>query len=201
MPGPVASCVPRHGYVPEASSDFVPATAVSMPGSSGFVFPADGPPNNMIIPDYVRPTYQADVPANNMIITDSERNPPAGSGGFVPSANVPDPVKPAAVPPASVNFVSLVWNNFESSVMPFLSNETRSAVRANRDPKEIGNFESKKMQDEILEGLHSKSHIIFPSTVVDMVHFWLDPDPTNKNYKRHSLIHILPLDRKLLNGR
>lgn len=65
-------------------------------------------------------------------------------------------VPPTVLPPAAVDFVSKVWNNFEETVMPFLGGVAKEAVKTNRDPLDIGDYDSVKIQTEILEGTYSK---------------------------------------------
>jgi hypothetical protein len=60
------------------------------------------------------------------------------------------------LPPASIDFVSQVWNNFEHSVIPFLGGMAKDAVQLNRDPKEMRSSDSYQIQKEILEGIFSK---------------------------------------------
>jgi len=45
-------------------------------------------------------------------------------------------------PPASVDFVSQVWNNFGATVLPLCGGVAQEAVRTNRDPLEIGEHDS-----------------------------------------------------------
>jgi hypothetical protein len=61
-----------------------------------------------------------------------------------------------SLPPASTDFVSRVWNDFEGTVMPFLGDVAKQAVRTNRDPTDIGVFDSVAIQKEILNGTYSK---------------------------------------------
>jgi hypothetical protein len=49
-----------------------------------------------------------------------------------------------------------VWNSFSETVMPLLGSVAREAVRANKDPVEIGSYDAVKIQNEILEGTYSK---------------------------------------------
>ncbi len=67
-------------------------------------------------------------------------------------------VQPPGLPPACVDFVSNVWNSFETTVMPFLGGLAKQAVRTNKDPSDIGAYDSVKIQDEILNGTYSKYH-------------------------------------------
>jgi hypothetical protein len=60
------------------------------------------------------------------------------------------------VPPASVDFVAKVWENFHETIMPMLGAEARQAVISNKDPLEMGNFEALKIQTVILESVYSK---------------------------------------------
>ena len=74
--------------------------------------------------------------------------PGAAVAAFVP----PLPV----LPPASVDFTSKVWNDFEGTVMPYLGGVAQEAVRTNKDPMNIGKFDSVKIQNEILDGTYSE---------------------------------------------
>lgn len=60
------------------------------------------------------------------------------------------------MPPASVDFVSTVWNNFHEALLPKLGLDAREAVLGNRDPKEMGNIKAHKVQEDILECIYSK---------------------------------------------
>jgi hypothetical protein len=78
---------------------------------------------------------------------------------FVPPAEAPsaDPVNDfPGPPPASVDFVSSVWNSFSETVLPLISSVAREAVRTNKDPVSLSNYDSVKIQNEILEGTYSK---------------------------------------------
>jgi hypothetical protein len=67
------------------------------------------------------------------------------------------PVAPVTgPPPASVDFLSNVWNNFDVTIMPLLGGVAQEAVKTNKDPLEIGDYESVKIQTEILESTYSK---------------------------------------------
>ena len=99
-----------------------------------------------------------------------------GPPAHVPAAPGPDiveprpalrSVQPPSLPAACVDFVSNVWNNFETTVMPFLGGLAKQAVRTNKDPSEIGAYDSVKIQDEILNGTYSKYHFFhIPCSVV-----------------------------------
>ena len=60
------------------------------------------------------------------------------------------------VPPAGVDFASRIWNNFGETVMPLLGGVAKAAVVANRDPNEMTQTESRKIQNDILESSYSK---------------------------------------------
>jgi hypothetical protein len=59
-------------------------------------------------------------------------------------------------PPATVDLVSQVWNNFSTTVLPLCGGVAQEAVRTNRDPLEIGEFESVMIQKEILQSVYGK---------------------------------------------
>jgi hypothetical protein len=59
-------------------------------------------------------------------------------------------------PPATVDFVSQVWNSFDATVLPLCGGVAQEAVRTNRDPLEIGDYAAVKIQTEILENTYSK---------------------------------------------
>jgi hypothetical protein len=61
------------------------------------------------------------------------------------------------VPPASVDFISNVWNKFHETILPKLGGDARDAVTQNKDPEEIGSFASVKIQEDILECVYGKS--------------------------------------------
>jgi predicted secreted protein len=58
-----------------------------------------------------------------------------------------------------VDFVSQVWNNFGGTVLPLCGGVAQEAVRTNRDPIEIGDYDSVVIQKEILASTHSKFFI------------------------------------------
>lgn len=60
------------------------------------------------------------------------------------------------VPPAGVDFTSRMWNNFGETVLPLLGGVAKAAVVENRDPDQMTNTESRKIQNDILEGSYSK---------------------------------------------
>jgi hypothetical protein len=82
--------------------------------------------------------------------------PPTSGPSVMKNVPVIFATKSIAVPPASVDFVSNVWNNFEETVMPLLGGVAQQAVRENKDPVDIGNYDSVKIQTEILECTYSK---------------------------------------------
>ena len=83
-----------------------------------------------------------------------------GHGGTEPAVGNGLAVGHAApalsLPPAATDFVSEVWNNFSSTVLPLCGAMAQEAVRANRDPKEIGEYDSVIIQKDILESTYSK---------------------------------------------
>ena len=60
------------------------------------------------------------------------------------------------VPPAGVDFASRIWNNFGETVMPLLGGVAKAAVVANRDPDDMTQTDSRKIQNDILESSYSK---------------------------------------------
>jgi len=69
---------------------------------------------------------------------------PAGTGPAATASRVLGP------PPASVDFVSQVWNNFGATVLPLCGGVAQEAVRTNRDPLEIGEHDSVLIQKDII---------------------------------------------------
>jgi hypothetical protein len=61
-----------------------------------------------------------------------------------------------SVPPAAVDFVDKVWNSFQETIVPRLGGDAREAVILNKDPADIGNFESVKIQSNILDSVYSE---------------------------------------------
>ena len=100
--------------------------------------------------------------------------PGAAVAAFVP----PLPV----LPPASVDFTSKVWNDFEGTVMPYLGGVAQEAVRTNKDPMNIGKFDSVKIQNEILDGTYSE-YICFLLTIHNSF-------PHGKKLKSHKTLKL-----------
>jgi hypothetical protein len=100
--------------------------------------------------------------------------PGAAVAAFVP----PLPV----LPPASVDFTSKVWNDFEGTVMPYLGGVAQEAVRTNKDPMNIGKFDSVKIQNEILDGTYSE-YICFLLTIHNSI-------PHGKKLKSHKTLKL-----------
>ena len=133
------------------------------------------------------PAIPAPTPGPALLVTDptviapdpaglAPAHAPAALAAPAPAAPGPDiveprpalrSVQPPGLPPACVDFVSNVWNNFETTVMPFLGGLAKQAVRTNKDPSDIGAYDSVKIQDEILNGTYSKYHFFhIPCSVV-----------------------------------
>lgn len=73
----------------------------------------------------------------------------------VPPPN-PAPSAVIGVPPACVDFTSMMWKNIGDTVMPLLGSESKAAVIANTDPAELGPYDSVKIQTDIIESAYSK---------------------------------------------
>ena len=103
-----------------------------------------------------------------------------------PGNAVPRPVVYAtkSLPPASTDFVSRVWNDFEGTVMPFLGDVAKQAVRTNRDPKDIGVFDSVTIQKEILNGTYSKYQFFILDLNLYGTGTYLEPNGTGTRYQR-----------------
>jgi hypothetical protein len=71
-------------------------------------------------------------------------------------------------PPASVDFVSQVWNNFGATVLPLCGGVAQEAVRTNRDPLEIGEHDSVLIQKDIISSTIRKYGILY-HTLFDLL--------------------------------
>jgi hypothetical protein len=85
---------------------------------------------------------------------DSSRVPPAIHQVTTPSTENRE--DSSRVPPAGVDFASRIWNNFGETVMPLLGGVAKAAVVANRDPDDMTQTDSRKIQNDILESSYSK---------------------------------------------
>ncbi len=71
-------------------------------------------------------------------------------------------------PPASVDFVSQVWNNFGAIVLPLCGSVAQEAVRTNRDPLEIGEHDCVLIQKDIISSTIRKYGILY-HTLFDLL--------------------------------
>jgi hypothetical protein len=143
-----------------AMQDINPAMTVMAPAIPGVIPVAPG----------VIPVMPGVIPGTPGVIP----GPGAAVAAFVP----PLPV----LPPASVDFTSKVWNDFEGTVMPYLGGVAQEAVRTNKDPMNIGKFDSVKIQNEILDGTYSE-YICFLLTIHNSI-------PHGKKLKSHKTLKL-----------
>jgi len=151
MPGAAGNIMPgaAGNIMPGVAGNIMPGVAGNiMPGVAGNIMP--GAASNIIpgVAGNIMPGAAANLLSRDILSS--------ASHVFAQSTVLPAPV----LPPASIDFVSQVWNNFEGTVMTYLGAVAQQAVRTNRDPKELGNFDSVAIQKEILAGLYSKLNLL-----------------------------------------
>jgi hypothetical protein len=155
-PAPVDS-VPGPAFTLSGTAGHVSGRSAVVPGFNGVgpVARAHGPSTTVPSPAALMPGFNVAVPvargtAPATIVSGINLVPPAEAPAADPVNDLTGP------PPASVDFVSSVWNSFNETVLPLISSVAREAVRTNKDPVSLSNYDSVKIQNEILEGTYSK---------------------------------------------
>ena len=90
---------------------------------------------------------------------------------------------------------SQIWNNFGTTVLPLCDSVAQEAVRDNKDPKEIGEFESVEIQKAIFESTYSKYR--FFRIIVSWIRIRKDSNPyasvANLDLNGSEKFYLLPI--------
>lgn len=59
-------------------------------------------------------------------------------------------------PPCTVDFLTVLRNNFKETIAPRLDLTTREALLQQKTPQELGDKKAKKVRDAILDSVYGK---------------------------------------------